>query len=295
MNKLSQIFQKWKDMSHQSKNAQELKRIVPVVTLYDMCHQFVMQENRQKKASTTAFFDTINKQTFVADKFFSKCYSDDCPEKQVVRHGIVFNALFNMYMKYTTKSFENAILYDSQINYLDDKITVSLQEYNKMPKCYRSAFVNFDDCYVLNTSYNNLVITYNNKNKKKLEELLYRAKTLIPAIYQEDKIANKTFDSTKPVSDEQLKIIRTLRDTFMEISKITFPIKTIKQSDSAALDIFKEYVKESNQKNIFMNTLKVINMAEMHKQQKIDDIKINYEVFRKALLQKLHHATQQIK
>ena len=239
MNKISQQIQKWKNFNHKIQNEQELKKIEPIVLVYDMCHQFVLQETDTKNAQTTAFFDTLYKQPFVGNRFFSQYYPESNPGQQVARHGIIFNALFNVYMQCTQKSFDNAILYYSQMEHMNDKIIIDSDEYNKIPKRYRDAFIHFDDYYMLNCSYdNNVIITYSNKNKQKLEQLLYRANTLIPAVYQEDKIHN----TGKTVSDQELKTIRILRDTFMEISKITFPVSAKKLNNSSgAKQIYDEY------------------------------------------------------
>ena len=79
--------------------------------------------------------------------------------------------------------------------------------------------------------------------------------------------------------DEQLKTINELYDIFIEISKITVPVRTYVSilETSGALNIFNEYHDELTRKNIFVKTNYESKAVQAQKQIELQDAKRKYK------------------
>ena len=249
-------------------NAKQIADLYPYAIYYDMEYHFVRHPNADVKNSIFAF--TLFHQPFVDEACDRNRYCFSNPQGKVLMHGIIYKALFNIYMEYIKKSFDSVLLADIQKQYNKDKIIIDFISYYELPKKYRGIFVQYDkDNYILNIPYNNMNIAYNKKNKTKLEQLLERAKMLIPVIYREPtpdidfggtfKVYENPFyvpdsKTAQRVSDEQINAILDLHDIFVEISKITLPLRTYPNKYARAYKILDEYYKEQNQQGIVYKT-----------------------------------------
>jgi hypothetical protein len=249
-------------------NAQEIANIYPYTIFYDMLHIFAQKSNNNKKhlANSESFTKALLEQPFFSKAMDSYEYKTHNPQNKVLMHGIMYYALYNLYMKHVKKGFNSVLLSDSQKQYNSSKLIIDFTVYDYLPKKYRGIFVPYDsDNYILNTPYKNLTLAYNKKNKDKLEKLLERAKMLIPVIYKEPtpdadfggvlQIYEQpafTHDSrdANRVSDEQLKTILELREIFIDISNITLPIATTPNHETNAYHILDEYINEKKQEDI---------------------------------------------
>jgi hypothetical protein len=326
MGKILEAFRKFKHDVHELDNAEKLKTMLPSSTVYDMQHNF---SNRKKNGTCTDIFDKVlNNQPLIGDvSFVSGAYPSQNAQNQVLYHGIIFNALFNVYMRYVKKGFDSIPLSEAQKATPNARIIIDFIEYDDLPKRYRDIFVQYDaDHYMLNVTNSEMVIAYSNKNKQKLESLLLRAKMLIPVIYKHKseivwndepeaenhnlwtgtKVQVPAFVKDSPfaklVNDEQLATVRELHDIFVEISKITLPIATKRREDSAAFDKIAEIHKEYNQYDIFLRAQKQVkeskaqqitatkNAFKQFKSQK-KQLAINYKQNRSYWLTKLANET----
>ena len=277
------------------RNAEQVAKILPYSIYYDMEYHFA--RNKQPKGFQkqdkrySIFANAFVNQPFVAQAINLEAYQKRNPLNQVLSHGIVYKALFDMYMRYTTKTFDTIYLLMEQMNYKNDKVIISLSEYESLPKKYRDIFLKYkQDKYILNVSYNDMVISYANKDKPKLEQLLKRAQYLIPNIYRE---AEPDIDMggilqiyeqpnfypdlayAKRVSDTQLNTIHELHDIFVEISQITLPCLTLKERKQkirpnvierkdSARDIYNEYLQECAQENVVYNARQEYKKIKRH-------------------------------
>ena len=279
----------------EKRNAEQVAKILPYSIYYDMEYHFA--RNKQPKGFQkqdkrySMFASAFVNQLFVEQAINLEAYQKRNPLNQVLSHGIVYKALFDMYMRYTTKTFDTIYLLMEQMNYKNDKVIISLSEYESLPKKYRDIFLKYKQAkYILNISYNDMVISYANKDKFKLEQLLNDARSFIPYIYREPE-PDIDFGGTlkiyehpnfypdlayaKRVSDTQLNAIRKLHDIFVEISKITLPCLTlterkqkirpnvIERKDSAR-DIYNEYLQECAQKNVVYNAHQEYKKIKRH-------------------------------
>ena len=276
-------------------NAEEIAKMLPYSIYYDMEYHFA--RNKQPKGFQkqdtrySIFANAFVNQLFVAQAINLEAYQKRNPLNQVLSHGIVYKALFDMYMRYTTKTFDNMYLLMEQKDYKNDKVIISLSEYESLPKKYRGIFSEYkQDKYILNISYNDMVISYANKDKSRLEQLLNRAQCTIPDIYREPEPdidmggilqiyeqPNFYPDSAyaKRVSDVQLNAIRELHDIFVEISKITLPCLTLTERKQkirpnvigrkdSARDIYNEYLQECAQRNVVYNARQEYKKIKRH-------------------------------
>ncbi len=244
-------------------NAKQIAAVYPYSIYYDMVYHFARQPLFDTK--NNIFATTLFHQPFVEEACDRERYSFSNPQGKVLMHGIIYKALFNIYMEYVKKSFDSVLLADIQKQYNKDKIIIDFISYNDLPKKYRGIFVPYDnDNYILNVPYNKMNIAYNKKNKTRLEYLLKRAKMLIPVIYREpspDLDLGGTFKvytnpcyvpdskAAQKVSNEQLYTIHELHDIFVEISKITLPLQNVPHTGKNAYKILNEYITEQNQQD----------------------------------------------
>ena len=268
-------------------NVKEIAKMYPCVVCYDMIYNFVRNKKPRgflklkDEDGNTRFIRALYNQPFTEIALNTTEYQMQLPQNQVRLHGIIYNALFNIYVKYVKKSFDSVYLILPQMQHNTNKIVIDSSEYNNLPRQYRNLFVKYyHDNYVLNTNYTDMVLSYANKNKLKLEQLLKRAQGLIPCIYREPepdidlggtlKIYEQPdfypdLASAKWVSTEQLNTIRELHDIFVEISKITLPCLTLTEkkqkirpnvieTKDSAHDLYNKYLKEQAQKNIVYHT-----------------------------------------
>ena len=302
MSKILEAFRNFQKGVHEMENAESLKHMSPQTTIYDIEHQF--SSKRKFDFRVLSVFDmTLKKQAYVYHAALNhRAYTDTNPQNQVLMHGILFDALLNMYLIHFKKCFDNILLSDFRDNNtINKKVIIDFIEYNNLPKRYRGIFVQYDsDHYVLNVPYKNMVMTYNKKDKAKLKKLLLRAKMLIPVIYKTKKtVPDMDFggmlqfyehampespafvsDSAdaKRVTDEQLKTIHELHDIFVEIAKITLPVETKVKTE--ACDVYYEYKREQEQKGAVLHTYNMskdlkrvhqkglANEAKAHKKKK---------------------------
>ena len=306
-------------------NAEKLAKMPANAIYFDMCHAFSEQKLKKAKPSISAFGDTIRNQPFIEFAFAAHNYPDTNPQNQVLTHGIMYNALYNVYITHLKKCFDVQKKSPTEI--------LCFPDYHQIPKRYRGVFFPFDKeswFYALNDSAKDLVIGYNKKNRKELERLLSNAKNLIPLIYKE--ICNepdtnacdvlqfyqnpqnetKNFsgpafvpddDKKQEITDMQLKTIQQLHDIFVQIAKISFPVKPIDKGHHGAQKIYETYQDETNRKNIFWlayenqkNVIKHKNAAisEMKNAFKtgVQSVNRDYADFRSKLLQILAQQTK---
>lgn len=270
---------------HEINNADKLKNTFPHAVFHNMCHHFAKQKTDQKQADISEFLLALEQKPFTRKIFDYAKYTDLEPQKQILLHGIMFKNIYDVYLSHFKKSFDNVLLSNDQD--LTGRITIDFIEYNKLPKLYRGLFTEYDkDTYAINMPHKKLVITYNKKNRKKLEDLLLRAKMLIPVIYKEDFYTifdDKQNKSQKSISklfvkDEQLKTIKELNDIFIKISEITLPIAINQNQKSNAKNIYQEYIETQNRKNIFVRMNN--NCKKIH-QEIIDYLKIQMNIYSK--------------
>lgn len=328
MGKILEAFRKFQQDVHEMDNADQLNAVSPQTTIYDMYHYFMGSQKGTHKDSTwmSAFDKTLNKQPHVYHAALNNAaYSKENPQNKVLLHGILFKALFNIYMKHVKKGFDNVLLSEIQLNLNEeDRQIIDFVEYNNLPKRFRGIFVKYDaDHYVLNAPHSKIIITYKKQNRNKLEALLLRAKMLIPVIYKEKLMeshgsellakriqqANITTPafvldspSAKCVSDEQLKTVHELRDIFIEIAKISLPKIITQKENVAAKEIYAEYTQEIHQQDIFVRTqneakeLKInqdniIKNAYKAFKRKKKQLKANYREYHSELMNMLANET----
>ena len=259
-------------MTNFSGNAKELAQILPRQTHSDMQEAFSAQKG-YNVANHDSFIEALLEEPFITPSFMGSGYKKHNPQNQVLSHGTVYNALFTLYMRNVKTGFDSVLLYAEQQKYRHQKVIIDYITYDNLPKKYRGIFVKYDnDSYVLNIPYGDLTISYNKKNKAKVEKLLERAKMLLPVIYKEPtpdidfggllQICSgpdfvKDSRSANRVTDEQLNTVRELHDIFVELAKITFPRATFPRfRDSAAYRLLLEHEKERNQHDVVHNANK---------------------------------------
>lgn len=276
-------------------NAKELSKIYPCSVCYDMIHNFVHAKKPhgylKQQDGDTYFVQALYKQHFVGMALNTTEYQMQLPQNQVLLHGIIYNALFNIYVKYAKKSFDSVHLVLPQMQQDEGKTVLDWDEHNDLPRQYRDLFLKYyREHYVLNTNYGNMVMSYANKNKGKLEILLKRAQELIPAIYREPTPnvdfggAVQIYDSpdfvgdskdARRVTDRQLNTIRELHDIFVDISKISLPCPTLaprKQhvrpsiiaTKESANVLYNKYLQEQAQQNIVYNACQEYKKIKKH-------------------------------
>ena len=282
-------MKKIKNFLHEIKNGEKMKDFLPSTTLYNMLHHF-----SKKNAKGIAIFeDCLYKISDMKWLNFDD-YKEDNPANQVLLHGAMYKALLDIYKKYLGFNLDDPFFnqYPSV-----KPIALSWDEYIKLPKKYRGIWEQTDEGYVLNITKQPMVIIVIKKQKNRLKQLLKRADILLPVIYKEKtpdidfggklqlfETPSKTAVfpnsiSAKCINDEQLNTIKEMYDIFIEISKITLPVRTLVsvQQTSGAPQIFAEYVKEQKRKNIFINTKEQINAAKTQEQIELQKVKQKYE------------------
>ena len=254
-------------------NAKKLAEIKPYAIYHDMVHYF-----SKNKKPHTVFLDGSNvftksflKQPVIEQIFSHTEYTQQNPQTMVLWHGIIYKALFDMYMKYTNAPFDSYYLSKEQFEHKSDRQKISIADYKKLPRKYRQLFTinKYTNTYVLNNYENDMQFVIKKSQKSDIEHLLTRARTLIPVVYHEPipdmdigglKIFETPhiYDSSYRVSNEQLNAVKELHDIFEQISKITFPC-AVSQKHTA---IFDEYMKEHNQQDIVLQTYKAKRNAQ---------------------------------
>lgn len=282
---------------HEHENAQKLNTMQPHAIFYDICNVFTKQKIRKGFINIVDFYTIIKKQPFIMKAFSTQEYSDNLPQNKVLLHGIIYDALFNIYTSFLKKSFGNDLLPEPNTN----QTIIDSDKYKDLPKSLRGIFVKYDNNnYILNAPDTDIVIAFNKKNKKQLEQLLLRAKKLIPVIYktkteQESNVwdngtlipgqkfttpafvwATKDSLSAKLVNDEQLNTINELHDIFMQIATIAYPISTKRNEQSVAKNIYDSYQKEAQKSNIFYTAKFMVDKAQSVREEQIAKINSDY-------------------
>ena len=141
-------------------NAKKLAEIKPYAIYHDMVHYF--SENKKPR---TVFLDGSNvftksflKQPFTEQIFRHTEYTQQNPQTMVLWHGIIYKALFDMYMKYTNASFDSYYLSKEQFEHKSDSQKISIADYKKLPRKYRQLFTinKYTNTYVLNNYENDM-------------------------------------------------------------------------------------------------------------------------------------------
>lgn len=329
MGKILEAFRKFKHDVHEMDNAEKLKTMLPRTTVYDMGHIFA---HRTHNGAPASIFDkALEKQPYVYHTAFNSAeYTTENARNQVLFHGIMFKELFDVYTTYLKKPFDNCLLSPLFIDIKqnqDKRFLIDFIQYKQLPKRFRGIFVKYDeDNYILNIPNPVMTITYNKKDRQKLEKLLLRAKMLIPVIYKDvssiiwddepdaedhnlwtgTKVRTPAFvknsPSAKCVSDEQLATIRELHNIFIEIAKITLPVATKQKENSGALEILEELNKECYQREIFVRAQdeaknlkadhdEIIKKSYKTFKKRKKQLKTNYREFRSDLLAMLAKET----
>ena len=228
-------------------NANQIAEMRPYAIYHNMLYYIVRTKHGSKPfIDDSNFSKKLLEQIWVEKALFcGNDYTEYSPKNQVLLHGIMYNSLYNTYASF---------LKSSRRPDKNNQTIIDATEYNKIPKRYRSIFVKFDDNhYILNTANTTITVAYN-----KVEQLLNRAKALIPVIYKESAQPDENIGgileiyyspafvkdsfSANFVTDKEIDAIRKLHDIFVEISKITLPAIDIKQNEhSVALDLYQEY------------------------------------------------------
>lgn len=303
---------------HELNNGEKLKNMLPHSIFYTMCHFFAEKNigndtitvNGQKQQkivikknlNNSIFGREVKQQPFTDLVFDTNFYQEQLPQNQVLLHGIIYKALLNTYLSHFKKPFDNVLLSDFQ----NKDTHISYETYKNLPKKYRGIFVRYDtNSYILNTPTKNMFFAFNKKNKKTLEELLLRAQKLIPVIYKENKEDStapafvKESSAAKRVSDEQLRTIQELQDIFTQISKITFPV--ISQKDTGkntnAQDIYNEYLDMQNRKSIFYTAYNYLKSAKQLKESTISKAQKEFDLIKykaERAYKELHQNTAKI-
>lgn len=322
MSKILDLFKNLKQDMHETHNAEALKHILPETIVYDMMHHF---SNNKKTESNTLkkFKELLLKQPYVYHAALNTVsYEHENSQNRVLLHGVLFKALFNLYINHLKKPLNSVLLSSLYNDSEQERTIIEFTEYNDMPKRYRGIFVPYDqDRYVLNVPHSEMIISCNKKNLKQLEKLLLRVNMLLPVVYKtkiepdptnwerlnnfeskQKKWSHPAFVESRfassNITDEQLAVIRELHDIFVEIAKITYPVITKQREDSVAQGLFAEYQKELQQKDIFVRaqneakTLKanqeeVIKNAYKAFKNKKKQLKTNYKEFHSDLLNML--------
>lgn len=282
-------MKKIKNFLHEIKNGEKMKDFLPSTTLYNMFHHF-----SKKNAKGIAIFEyCLYKISDMKWRNFDD-YKEDNPVNQLLLHGAMYKSLLDIYKKYLGFNLDDPFFNQHPSV---KPIALSWDEYIKLPKKYRGIWKQTDEGYVLNITKQPMVIIVLKKQKNRLKQLLKRADILLPVIYKEKTpdidfggklqlfkacsesafVSNSI--SANCVNDEQLNTIKEMYDIFIEISKITLPVRTFVsvQQTSGALQIFDEYVKEQKRKNIFINTKEQINAAKTQEQIELQKAKQKYE------------------
>ncbi len=324
MSKILDAFRKFKQDMHEIENAEKLQSISPMTTVYDICHQFAYKHQNTPN-SVSLFESVLKKQPHVYHTALNhQAYDSENAHNQLILHGVLFNALFNVYMSHFKKGFDNIFLLTGALGnkFDENRPMICFTEYAKLPKRYRDIFVRYNcDNYTLNAPYTDMIIKYNKKNKSKLEKLLLRAKMLIPVLYKEKNSHYKVPEddrvyllneaipepafvpdsaSAKCITDEQLNTVKELHDIFVEIAKITTPIQTNVAPETR--DVFLEFKKEMEQKDIFVKASDAVKHAKAHHEeslanaehvfnQKKQAIDTNYKHMREDLFEMLSEQT----
>lgn len=316
MGKLSEMFKMFKQDAHELGNADILAKMYPSTTMHDIHHEFFFNKKTSQEAAS--IFDNVLKH--MPDVYHlalnHSAYVEENAQNKLLLHGILFNALFNVYLKHFKKCFDNVLLSDlpepesenmcyslSEKRPGTNRTIINFIDYNKLPKRYRCLFVQYDaDHYTLNIPNAKMVIAYNKKIKSTIEKLLLRAKMLIPVIYKTNaafpeanfggmlQIYDKNpkspafmSDSTsaKRVSDEQLIAVRELHDIFVELAKYTFVIKTDNQDK--ARDVYDEYMRETNQKDTVLSAYRMNKHDKSYMEESMDEETKKFEQRKKSI------------
>ena len=305
MGKILKKLQRWqKDVN----NIQMLKNLLPTAIIFDMCHVFSNSKKLTNSNALSLFDLTVKKLADSQSFLYPERYKELVAQNQVLVHGIIFKALYDIYTQYSKRAFENILPYELKTDPQNERIIISFLDYAKLPKCYRGIFTAYDsDNYVLNIPHTNITMAHNKKNRNSLEKLLQRAKLLIPVIYKEGHIQSYTMpapdaeneqiilesghegpafvsecSSNNYVTDEQLNTICELRDIFIEISKITTPVITKRNKNTSAKAIYEEYLEQLSHTNIFVNATKTLKTAEKHRDTSIDNANKAFEAQKRA-------------
>lgn len=287
-NTKNSLYGKIKNFLHEIKNGEKMIDFLPSATLHNMLHWF----SEKDRTGIGIFEDCLYKMSDMKWSNFDD-YKQENPVNQISLHGAMYKAFLDIYTKYLSINLDNPFL--NQIPSVKP-ITLSWEEYAKLPKKYRGIWEQTDDGYVLNITKKPMVIIVSKQHKERLKQLLKRASILLPVIHKEAmpdidfggklqlfETPSKTAVfpnsiSAKRINDEQLKTVKEMYDIFIEISKITFPIRTpvSVRETSGALQIFYEYVSEQKQKGIFVNAKNKINAAQIQTQNELQKAEQKY-------------------
>lgn len=286
---------------HEIQNGEKMKEFLPSATFNNMLHSF-----SKKNIKGMGIFENCLYQ--ISDMKWRNFddYKQENPANQLLLHGMMYKALLDIYTKYLGINLDDPFLVQRPSV---KPIALSWDEYKKLQKKYRGIWKQTDEGYVLNITKQPMVIVVQKQYKDKLKQLLKRADMLLPVIYKETMpdidIGGKLqlFEApTRPafvsnsisanrVSDEQLKTINELYDIFMEISKITVPVRTRVSvcETSGALNIFNEYHDELTRKNIFVKTNDESKAVQAQKQIELQNAKRKYKKDTKNINAKYTH------
>lgn len=210
-------------------------------------------------------------------------YRKSNAQNKVLTCGIFFENLYNAYVKYLNIELTNPVLKNDK-QFLSNPIKISDIEYYLMPKRYRGLFAEQDKSHYILRNHDeplevSQVFTVAKYKSQELEELLIKARTLIPTIYKtkwvdipsnkgitktvkEPDFAPKHAFSARFANDDQLKTVQTLCEIFEKIDTMTTTYQRPEYRLEyrynelypryGAQNLYEEYQKELDQKNQYL-------------------------------------------
>ena len=200
------------------------------------------------------------------------------PQNQVLAHGIFFKNLMAKYLAYLNINFNDPWL-QTGARYANSPM-LSAEEYEKLPKIYRSIFVPYDATHYILHTHRDTVLTVSAEHKQQLKILLEHARILIPVIYKtehrdnalelsESEINQKWLTRTlgdamtkvafvpnsrsaKRVSDQQIDAIEKLRTIFREIDNISIMWSEHRDVKPSATYLYGTYQNELTRSNRYL-------------------------------------------
>lgn len=257
------FFDKIGSAINTSELKERLKNMSPRAIFYDMCHFFATQKIKNGERATSVFSALIEGRAYLSPFSLAK-YEQENTEQQIFLHGTMYKTLYEIYTEHLKK--ETCLI----------KQKLSYDEYKKLPKKYRGIFYKADNqTYVLKISTKEMIIAYNKKNKEKLNELLNRARNLIPFVW--GSIDKKTKDAQL---ESRIEAIKSLHDIFVEIAKKSVPVKIKSDKQSSAQALYAEYVSDFRQNRF----LEGQNVLKSERAKALEAIKKWYQANRSPLL-----------
>lgn len=254
-------------------NARKLKDLTPRTIASEIQNYSIIA--KMALADTESEISVVHIDFMGTPVSYANSYEKLNPQNKVLAHGIFFKKLYEKYMAYLIVNFNDPWA-QTGTRYANRPM-ITKAEFQKMPKRYRSIFAQYDATHYVLREHKDIILTVASANKEQLKGLLYNARMTIPLIYNieprenvpqmtdkehEQKWLDRTLESTfmKPafvldslsaqhVSDQQIKTIYKLRDTFRDIDAISYMWTNERDNTHRAADIYAQYMNELSHKN----------------------------------------------